>query len=253
MEAAAGKGQRCAMCRLTLRKSWPDPNKPKPRPEDLIQARCEFCHSDYTASLANTAVELREAFRLHYSFTLEDQYTNPKAHALQLWLEIRQDGQKRRKHGTNAKAKINNKGTSALAKLREDARNLITQKHKRLQAKYGEQPFPEHMQIIKSVRNREHSKRNAGGYVKGLFDLEQQETAYLICSELEKIIWGNIRPETTLAIEKIGREIDELIITTEEAERRRKEEARLKDLEFLNKNRASVGLPPLSDDYGTKI
>lgn len=214
LEAAAGKGQRCAWCRLILRKTWPDPNKPKLRSEDVIQARCEFCHSDYTASLTSTPVELREAFRLYYSFSLEDQYTNPKAHALQLWLQIRPDGRKRSESSAAARAKIDNKGTRALAKLREDTRNLIAQKQKRLQAKYGEQPFPEHMQIIESGRNRKHSKRNAGGYIQGLFDLEQQENEYLICSELEKIIWGNIRPETALAIEKIEREIDELIVTT---------------------------------------
>lgn len=217
----------------------------------MIRARCEFCHSDYTANLASLPVELREAYRLYYSFSLEDQYTNPKAHALQLWIDFQPEPQNRREHSARARAKVkNSKSASALANLREEVRNLILQKRKRLQAKYGEQPFPEHMQIIESVENRKRDKRDGNYYVQGLFDLEQQETAHLICSELEKIIWGNIRPETASAIERMKSEIDELIRTNKEAKERQKEEARLKNLEFLNKNRALVGRPPLPDNYG---
>src|ERR1044071_700609 len=97
LEAAAGKGRKyCAHCRFTLRNSWPDPKKPKPRPEDVLKAKCEFCHSEYNVILANTSEAEREALRLHYSFTLEDQYTNPKAHALIQWLNFRPRSRKKR-------------------------------------------------------------------------------------------------------------------------------------------------------------
>lgn len=250
VEAAAGKGQRhCARCRLHKRHIWPDPNRSRPQPDDILKAKCVLCSSEYPINLAGTSKEKREALRLYFSFTLEDQYTNPKAHALVLWFKYGLKVKKRRKHLARAKAK-NDPKAHALAQLREEVASLLAQKHKRLRAKYGESPFPEQKQLIESVQNREHKKRDLDVYVGGLYELEQEETGHLICAELEKIIWGDIRPETATAIERIRREMDELIITTREAAERRKEEARLKGLEFLNKNRALVGLTPLPDDYG---
>lgn len=245
LEATAGKGQRCARCRLTLRNSWPDQNKLKLRPENLARCRCEFCHLEYTISLDSIPIELREGFRLYYSFSLEDQYTNPKAHALQLWMVCRPDQLKRQEYSTIAKPRIN-KGGVALAKLREEAGNLIERKRERLKAKYGEQPFPEQLQIIELVQNRERNNRTEGAYVPGLSDLEQKETVYLICSELEKIIWGNTTPETASAIGKIEREIDELINATKKA----KEPTGSKNLDLINRNRARLGRPPLRNNYG---
>lgn len=253
LEASAKKGQRyCAYCRFALRRSWPDPKKPKPSPEDVVKAKCEFCHSEYTVSLAEKSEEEREALRLQYSYTMEDQYIDPKAHALVLWLNYWPDRKQRQKKKGRAQSrpKANKRPLdSTFVQLRDEVGELIANKRKSLKSKYGTSVFPEQQQLIESVQNRERDKRK-GVYVQGLFDLEMEETRYLICAELEKIIWGETRPGTASAIEKIGLEIDELIRTAAEAEERRKEEARLRNLEFLNKNRSSVGLQPLPDDYG---
>jgi hypothetical protein len=249
LEAAAGRGQRhCAFCRLTLRHSWPDPEKPKPCPEDVIKRRCELCRSEYIISLAGIPEGQRDAYRLHYSFTLEERYTNPKAHALALWLLNRPERKKKREKSALA-AKKTTKNPNARSELQEEVQRLFTQKHKRLRAKYGD-PFPEHARLVESARKREPRKRTPGVYQKGLFELEREEAGHRVCAELEKIIWGQISAETVVAIERIGREIDELIRTAEEEAVRRVEESRLRNLEFLNGNRASVGLPPLPDDYG---
>lgn len=251
LEAAAGKGQRqCAYCRYTLRHSWPDPKKPKMCMEDVLTAKCEFCHSTYTINLANVPEGERDAYRLHYSFTLEDQYTNPKAHALELWLEFR-----RRKNSPKRRAHIKEKANDdpnarAYAKLLQEMQALFARKHKRFKAKYGYPPFPEHMQLIESVRNRARQKRNTQTFVPGLFDLEQEETGHLICAELEKIIWGHTLPETISAIEVMEEKINVMIDTAEMDALNRKEKHRLDNLNFLNKNRASAGLPLLPDDYG---
>lgn len=252
LEDAAGKGWRhCAACRLTRRHEWIDPKQPKPPPEDVLKTKCEYCHSESTVSLANTPEEEREAFRLLYSATIEDQYTNPKVHALLLWLSFDPQLKKRKENRAKVSGPAKDDPNTRLRnKLQAELDKLIARKHKRLKAKYGDSPFPEHYQLIESVRERERHKRNPGVYVKGLFELEQAEIEQLIRAELEKIIWGEPRSETIGAIKNLAREIDELISTAEEAEARRKDERRRKDRDFLNNNRASVGLSPLPDDYG---
>lgn len=223
LEAAAGKGQKyCAHCRYMFRHSWPDPKRPKPLPEDVVTGKCEFCHSEYKLSIAGTPEDERDATRLHYSFTLEDLYTNPKAHALELWRETRRERKRAKTNHALAKKKVkNDPKVRALNRLAEEVGKLFEQKHKRLCAKYGDDPFPEHTQIIESVRNSARNKRETGVYAQGLFELEMEETDHLICAELEKIIWGETRLATKSAIERVRRQIDDLIRTTRESSERR--------------------------------
>lgn len=249
LEAAAGKGRRCVACRLTLRHSWPDPKKPKPRPDDLLKVKCEFCRTEYTVALTRFSGVEREANRLFYSYTLEDIYTDPRAHALSQWFLRRPKPAGKAKRRAPARAKVDAK-VRALADLREVANKLYARKHKMLQSKYGESPFPDQLELIKAVEDRQREKRSKAPYAKGLFELELAETAHMICAELEKIIWGRTSPETAAAIDKLGSEIEELIVTTIEKEEREKEERRLKNLASLNNNRARCGLPPLPEEYG---
>ena len=235
LESAAGKRQRCcAYCRYAQRYSWPDPNRPKPRPEDVLRAKCEFCHSEYTASLANTSEETREVFRLFFSFTLKDRFTDPKAHAITLWWDWRPGGNRGREHRAVAGGK-GDPDARAVAKLEAEVDRLIAQRLKKLRAQYGD-PFPEHMRLVESVRKRE--LRSPGFYVEGLFELEKEESEHLVCAELEKIVWGEVRPGTASALERVAREIDESVRTSAEREAGRKEEARPRDSELLNKSRA---------------
>ena len=222
LESAAGKGRRCARCRLMLRRSWPDPKKPRPRPEDVIKAQCQFCRSEFIIRLAGMLEVEREAFRLTYSFTLEDMYTNPKAHALSMWWQHRPDLNKKDVRPVPPRAK-NNPGSCALAKLREEEAKLFARKHKTLRAKYGETPFPQHIELIKTVKDGQRSGRAGGDHVPGLSKLKLAEQNHMVCAEMEKIIWGQTSAETAAALQATGQKIDELLAAAR-AERERLDE-----------------------------
>jgi hypothetical protein len=213
LEDALGKGQRnCAYCRFRVRRLWPDPKRAVPN--DLFMAKCEFCHSDYPASLKWEREGDREMLRLVLSFTLEDQYTNPKAHAVQLWMDSRNAPNAKTRELTRtlhnrAKKEV---GVRTFIKLRDEIIGLYERKHQELRARYGDDPFPEHRRIIESLRSR--ARRAPSVYVEGLHELEKEETECLMRAEMEKIVWGQASAETASAVERIGREIDELIKTT---------------------------------------
>jgi hypothetical protein len=227
LEAAVGKGMRnCVPCRFRLRLSWPNPEKSRLRSEEVFKAKCEFCQSEYGLSLAGVPELGRSFLRLQYSFTLKDEYTNPKAHAFKLWLEFSSENKKGQGRSAADKRKANMKRARINAKLQEEFDELLMRKHKRLKAKYGELPFPEHRELIESVRNRESRRSTTHPNLRGLIELERRETGHLICAELEKIIWGETRYTTAAAIEIVGRQIDALISTAEDAAKRRKEEGR---------------------------
>jgi hypothetical protein len=249
LEVLAGKGRtRCPNCKLSLRRSWPDPKKPKPSPENLIRTKCLICHSECKVDISHVPENKRDVYRLHYSFTLEDGYTNPKAYALALWQHYWP--KRKKKKGLRNRGRVNNAPEAReLARMREELREILEGKHKRLRAKYGHCPFPEQIEIVESIQNSMAKKRERDVYPDGLFDLEYDEMGYQICAELEKIIWGDTRPETESTLISIGRKIDELISTAKEEQEYRQQEARRRDREFLNKNRASVGLPPLPVDH----
>src|SRR5215204_388623 len=212
LEDAVGKGERnCAYCRFMVRKLWPDPKRALP--DDLFMAECEFCHSKYGVSLRGAPEGDREMLRLMLSFTLEDQYTDPRAHALGLLRDARfaPDAETRelgRKVEERAKK---DPGVRTFVRLRDEAIRLEEREHSRLRAKYGDDQFPEQTRLMESVRNRQ--KRAPGVYAAGLRKLEAEETGHLICAELEKIIWGQARVETASAVERVGKEIEELIRT----------------------------------------
>ena len=225
LEAVVGKGMNnCVSCLLTLCHYWPDPEEvnskaSKLQSEDIFWAKCEFCHAEYGLSLTGFPEEGRKIIRLEHSFTLEDEYINPKAHAFKLWQEFWPENKRGRSAGNQQS--INNKRARTRSQLQKKFDELVERKHRRLKAKYGALPFPEHKQLIESVEESQRQRRNA--FISDLNRLVQEETDYLICAELEKLIWGNTRPATVASIELIGRKIEEL---KEEADARRKENGR---------------------------
>lgn len=210
MEDAVGKGQRnCPNCRFHVSKLWPDPKAAVP--DDLFMATCEFCRSEYPVTLQYERGDERELIRLVLSFTLEDQYTDPRAHAAKLLRDhlFAPTAQVReRTRSVNIRAKTDPR-VRTFVRLRDESVALYERTHERLRAKYGPDPFPEQARLIESIRRRE--RRSPGIYVSELYELEKEETRQLIRAELEKIIWGREGPETALALERIGKEIDELI------------------------------------------
>ncbi|MFL6230485.1 MAG: hypothetical protein ACJ741_17065, partial [Pyrinomonadaceae bacterium] len=106
-------------------------------------------------------------------------------------------------------------------KLLEEVQRLIARKEKFLEAKYGDDPFPEHTRLVEEVRARESGRKRPSGSLAELSDLEQAETDHLARAELEKIIWGRTRLGTAAAVKRLGREIDELIRAAEAGESQR--------------------------------
>jgi hypothetical protein len=210
LEDAVGKGQRnCPYCRFIVGKLWPDPKRAVP--DDVFMVTCEFCRSEYPVTLKHEREGERELLRLTLSFTLEDQYTDPRAHAAGLLLNYltAPDAQARElRRSIDSRAKTDPKART-FVRLRDEITALYDQTHKMLRAKYGDDPFPEQARLIESIRSRE--RRSPEVYVNGLYELEAEETNYLIGAELEKIIWGQPQPGTALSLERVIKEIDELI------------------------------------------
>ncbi|MBV8856312.1 MAG: hypothetical protein JOZ02_05050 [Acidobacteria bacterium] len=233
VERAAGKGQRhCPWCRLHYRHWWPDPKFPRPRPEDLVSYRCELCGTEMLFNFSNRSEEERELLRLSHSFSMEDAYRNPAAVALEAWLSMhpkRRDARAPRK--LSAEADGRDPGARALAKLRAEEERLVGRKREGLIARYGD-ATTNVKGIIAAVQNRERERWQVHCAIRGLPELVDEQSDYLICAELEKIIWAQVRPETASAIEGLEQRIGELVeaerararAEEEEAQRRREEE-----------------------------
>jgi hypothetical protein len=235
IEAAAGKSPgNCPFCRSRRYRSLRShPEKPPLHPEDVIRVRCEFCHFEYDESIAGLPEDEREIRRLERSFTMEDRYRDPKANALIKWRLYRvfagikgeAIAAKQQPQGQQRAAgsgKVAARGQVSASKLQVQMANLISKEHKRLEAKYGGPPFPEHQELIKTTQIKASLERATKVHDFGLFsELESQRTYLLVCAELEKIVWGRTRPQTEAAIEEVEQKIEELIKAAEERARER--------------------------------
>jgi hypothetical protein len=97
LEAAVGKGRgNCPACRTNLRPTLNDPTTPSAPPESLVKTKCEFCLTEHTVDLSSIAKDEREIYRLIYTYTLEDQYADPKANAFHMWFYYRFSLEKKR-------------------------------------------------------------------------------------------------------------------------------------------------------------
>ncbi|MDQ1593288.1 MAG: hypothetical protein QOG71_3915 [Pyrinomonadaceae bacterium] len=251
LQATARKGSRhCPHCREErYHSSWLDPLKPSPRPEDLITVKCEFCHTEYVSNMAGMPEYEREIYRLLYSITLEDLYRDPKAHATFLW--IRHWASAKRKRAArrappgdtaNERIKLDSGTRRRIDKLSVESANLFTKKHRMLKSKYGGIPFPEHQDLVNEVRSQAKGKWGSPSPA-GVEELEDERIAHLICAALEKIIWGEMRSDTQSAIERIEREIEELI--KEVKVRKSASAEHLQNLTYYNQHGEPVDLSSL--------
>lgn len=267
LENALGKEQRgcplcCVLAILPRRRMRHEPNAPAPEPQDLIEYKCEICSAKQSGSLAGRTENTRKALQLYYSFTREDRYTNLKACAIYEWFKQRVRIYKRRRSGgyaADAARDERRKGAAIeeetpeqqrVKRLLEEVRSFREKEEKRLQAKHGSSPFPELAELIKTARDRAHIEREHTWRGLEIIDMDCERIDYLVCAEMERIIWGEAFHETISAIEKIEQDIVEKIELANVEEWNYHEELRLKNLKFLNNNRTLCGLPPLPDDYG---
>jgi hypothetical protein len=216
LEAEVAERQRsCAHC-IYQRERWP---LPKGRSDESYEAavmRCEFCRAKLTLGLPAWLPLHSYIMREKFSHTCEHLYTNKAVHAFWVWSSHKMaiftlqgspsaGGVKPRKPAPDRR----------LERIGGESNRLLMRRHKRLRAKYGE-PFPEHAQIVNSVVNREGGRAPQYLYAEAFKALYNQETHYLVCAEMEKVIWGQVRPETESEIEELRREMDRFIAGEEE-------------------------------------
>lgn len=225
LECLVGIGQRCARCRLCLREApESDANKPK---NDFIAKICEECGTQYNLRLESYSQSEREAIRMFESYSSDDIYIAPKAHALDLWLRFRPNiveaiKNDRKSHlRNNNKAKPKTKGARLYLELIEQTSDLETKRHERLIAKYGKR-FPEQDALVKDL-------------IGNNFE-EPELKAAVARGKLEEIIWGEPLPETMEELERIVREKRE----KEEEKQRQLEEQKRRDEELLERNRREI-------------
>lgn len=128
-------------------------------------------------------------------------------------------------------------GARLLAKLRAEENALLARKRRRLAARHGD-PVPKVIGVVNSVRDRVRDRWQAHLGVRGLHELAQEQSVYLICAELENVIWARVRPGTSAAVERLEQKIRRLIVeegkrigAEQEGARRKRveeEEARLR-------------------------
>jgi hypothetical protein len=223
LETLVGKGQRhCPWCLLNYRHYWPDARLPRSSPDELTRYRCEICGTEILFDFSNYPGEERELMRLKFSFTMEDIYTKPAASALTIWLLIHPSRSKLtepKKMAAKKDAPLDH-GARALAKLRSEEEKVIGGKRKRFQARHGD-PTAWISKMIHFVKAGVHERWQAHYGGPGLAALANEQSVYLICAELEKVIWGSVRPDTFSALRRLE---ESLLRVVEEARAQRDSE-----------------------------
>jgi signal transduction histidine kinase len=230
LEAAAVERQAaCAYCRY-MREAWPLPKGRRLEPDETVTKRCEFCRAKLTIRLpANLPLHsfiMRESF----SHNFELAYTNRAVYAFSIWssnMTVIADIELAKGGGNKPPKPRRN---HALERLKEEFDRLVMRMHKRLRAKHSA-PFPEQVEIVNSIVSREREPASRYLAVEGVRDLYRRETHFLICAEMEKIIWGEVRPENEKALSEVRQEMENLIAVEEERLRaeREAEERRLEE------------------------
>lgn len=112
LEALAGKGARCGLCRIGTRLLPLGSGKESGWSESAVKVKCEFCQNEFLRGLKEIPEGDREFYRLTYPFTMEDEFTDPRAHAAALWQAYRPwpeeeegAGATRQQRGAERKAK----------------------------------------------------------------------------------------------------------------------------------------------------
>lgn len=253
---------------------------PKAPPEDFVNAWCSYCNTEYVLYLGHIPKEDRDAWRMWYSISVEFCYLNSKAHALGLWLIHQQQkgslqasisfqGHLLLPHMTaRGKDKAQTAGQRLVLKLRREEHERQQNKLMLLRAAFGVPAFQkEQYELIEATRAKAKAEAKERGNIPGSERSEAERAHHLVSAELEKIIWGDVRPLTKAAIEKAESMIDWLVNAkrTEDAKREEakdlarrqaEEAARAAAVENLsrkigleNSHRRRLHLPLLPPDY----
>lgn len=248
LEDAAGKGRRnCLYCRLHVVRRLADPAAGKPRRECVVRTRCEECGSEYCVNLTRFSARDREVYRLYLSYTLEDYYIDPKAHALFRWLlrpgrNGSDEGEGHRSNSALRKRAARRRGAVKLAELMAHYDALVDTEVEALRAKYGIDPFPELTARAESIMRAAHKGHDPALITdaesrKEFDECEREERALLVRIAMERFVFDRVWPETQEELAAVRVRIDLLLegareqqqLEEEREARRLEEEARRRE------------------------
>ena len=229
LEEAAGKGRRCAFCRLELRSQppgWAGATQDDTDESDEVTARCHYCGATYRLSLDEVPGDERDALRLYLSYDFEDFYTDPRAHALQLWVYRRKWVYLFRVPEV-PRWREKTPGVLLHWRLEAEAKRLAARKRGAMESRHGV-PFPEHRRLLEEVEADRRGETHRGHRIKGLGELAPLETRLRGDAALERIVWGRVRRQTNADLREVVRLIEELLAAADDVldERARLEEER---------------------------
>jgi hypothetical protein len=264
LEAAAGKGARCAYCRLVIRTSFIGSERQPDRAEQFVEVECEFCHTRCSYSLKGRPEADRDFYRLTYSFTMKDEFTDPRAHAAALWQAYRPWPEEEkgagatRQRSAERKAK-NDPRVRTLNALRDQYQEARERRRKRLVLRYGADPFPEHRRLVEAIRKRARDARGEEPYAPGLPELRAEETRYLVCAELEKILIGRTLLSTEESLGRLRGRMAEMVEGARREREGREEELREgrnrsgthSQCDVMAQAEAPPAGPPVGEDAGS--
>jgi hypothetical protein len=213
LEVAAVERQKaCAYCRY-MRELQPLLKGQRLEPEEVATKRYEFCRAELTVSLFAEWPLHSYIFKNGFLYTCEQLYTDRAVNALSIWgshmlpvIHIRLGFGDDRNGDAGNKPRRN----PALEKLRRESDRLLMRRLRRLRAKHGE-PFPEHGEIVKSVVNRGREHLSFYFHLEEVKRLYQHETNFLVCAEMEKILWGRVSPATESDLNELRRRMSRLV------------------------------------------
>ena len=243
LERLAGKAP-CPGCRLSRRHSWLDATKPRPEPKDpslIVTVACEGCGTPHWWDLSGYPEELREVARLGHTSKLEDEFNDPRVWAARRWvvywsltraLRLRAERARRwrdaprerpaRGQGAYARrqegrelARVSEPDVKLYNRLLAEAGALVERRRRRLERRYGKNPFPDiEVRVAAIIRGPDPDRLTTEeklAYVRADFFQppgEPELRAWLLCAEMEKIVLGDVSAYTVGRIED-GRRRDQ--------------------------------------------
>jgi hypothetical protein len=241
LEALVGKGAgNCPYCRLHMRHSWPDPDKPTPKPQApalAVYPECPMCGGKARLDLSEYADGERELRRIFFAAKLEDFYRDERAWAAKRWVseyDAALDARAKQQGGeppyvgvTYRRPKQKESPEKKLYdKLRSDYFAHVRRVRGRLEAQHGKDPFPELAARLAAVTHDDRAHLYKGEPFGGrvpiweMLQLQRGEAAWLRCAQLERHVLGGVIASTQERIDDCERRALEMI---EEARRRHEE------------------------------
>lgn len=252
LEKASGKGERCALCRLTLRHHPPRPGMTLPG--RLVT--CPRCGTKYHQTPPSVAADDADVgtriSALSGTFEPDEFFTDRRARAVHLWLAYRDYGEMsdaargvfserlrrltraRRRDSGGKPDRQTEQARQKRAALIEEARAILRREESERKRRLGLR-FPNLEALVPRLAERQIVQQ-ADNYS---FDRRVEASRWLAFAKLEKVIFSEVSPETS---ERVSHWLAEYRAVKSEKLKRRRDQLRLAE---INREREAAGLRKL--------